>query len=64
MCCEKWWGVRRDCHKAIIFCSYEKMLRRHLLVLLLLSLTQITGWGVVGVVPVIATQVAPLSLCQ
>ncbi|CAN7717074.1 hypothetical protein LJR231_006052 [Phyllobacterium sp. LjRoot231] len=40
------------------------MLRRHLLVLLLLSLTQITGWGVVGVVPVIATQVAPLSLCQ
>ena len=31
---------------------------RHVLVLLLLALTQIVGWGVVGVLPVIAAPVA------
>ncbi|WMW57110.1 MFS transporter [Agrobacterium pusense] len=34
------------------------MMHRHLFVLLLLALTQITGWGVVSVLPVIATTVA------
>ncbi|RUM05757.1 MFS transporter [Rhizobium chutanense] len=33
-------------------------MQRHFLVLLFLALTQITGWGVVGVLPVIATPVA------
>lgn len=33
-------------------------MQRHFLVLLLLSLTQIVGWGVVGVLPVIAAPVA------
>ncbi len=33
-------------------------MQRHFLVLLLLSLTQITGWGAVGLLPVLATPVA------
>lgn len=33
-------------------------MQRHVLVLLLLALTQIIGWGVVGVLPIIATPVA------
>lgn len=33
-------------------------MRRSLLVLFVLSLTQITGWGMVSVLPVIATAVA------
>lgn len=33
-------------------------MQRHVLVLLLLALTQIVGWGVVGVLPVIAAPVA------
>jgi MFS family permease len=35
-----------------------RTVKRHLHVLLLLALTQITGWGVVGVLPVIASPVA------
>ena len=33
-------------------------MQRHFLVLLILALTQITGWGVVGVLPVIAPPIA------
>ncbi|QAS78020.1 MFS transporter [Rhizobium acidisoli] len=38
--------------------TYEWTMQRHFLVLFCLALTQITGWGVVGVLPVIATPVA------
>ncbi|WP_445659041.1 hypothetical protein [Achromobacter sp. NCFB-sbj8-Ac1-l] len=37
---------------------------RHLAVLILLAVTQITGWGVVGVLPVMAAGAGLLQLCR